>query len=178
MKKRFYVAYGSNLNFKQMKYRCPTAIFIGAGMIRDYELQFRGRPDNAYATIAPKVGTSVPVGVWQIQPRDELALDRYEGFPVHYQKKQIPVILGDDEVSAMGYIMNPNFDFGIPSPHYFSVVHQGYMNCGLDTSVLEQAVEHSARQYYKQVLRDAQRSDEAQDSDEAFVNTDGMGMDL
>ena len=52
------------------------------------------------------------------------------------------------------------------------------MNCGLDTSVLEQAVEHSARQYYKQVLRDAQRSDEAQDSDEAFVNTDGMGMDL
>ena len=29
MSKKLYIAYGSNLNLKQMKYRCPTAKFVG-----------------------------------------------------------------------------------------------------------------------------------------------------
>ena len=59
MSKRLYVAYGSNLNIRQMKYRCPTAKLYGVGTIEDYELQFKGQPNGAFATIAPKEGTSV-----------------------------------------------------------------------------------------------------------------------
>ena len=47
MSKRFYVAYGSNLNIRQMKHRCPTAKLYGTGEIKDYELQFKGHPDSA-----------------------------------------------------------------------------------------------------------------------------------
>ena len=30
---KLYVAYGSNLNKEQMRYRCPTAKFVGTGII-------------------------------------------------------------------------------------------------------------------------------------------------
>ena len=91
MSKRLYVAYGSNLNIRQMKYRCPGAKLYGTGVIDDYELQFKGQPHGAFATIAPKEGASVPVAVWDISEKNEQALDRYEGYPSHYFKQNVPV---------------------------------------------------------------------------------------
>ena len=91
MNKRFYVASGSNLNFRQMKARCPTAKLYGTGAIEGYELQFKGSPHSAFATIAPKEGACVPAAVWEIRPRDEAALDRYEGYPSHYFKRNVAV---------------------------------------------------------------------------------------
>ena len=44
MSKKLYIAYGSNLNLKQMKYRCPTAKLVGKGVVENYELQFKGMP--------------------------------------------------------------------------------------------------------------------------------------
>ena len=41
MERRYYIAYGSNLNVKQMKFRCPTARIIGTSVIKDYELLFK-----------------------------------------------------------------------------------------------------------------------------------------
>ena len=37
-----YIAYGSNLNLKQMAMRCPTAKVVGRAMLKDYQLTFRG----------------------------------------------------------------------------------------------------------------------------------------
>ena len=70
LRKKLYVAYGSNLNKTQMKYRCPNAEFVGTGTLRGYELQFKGARNYAYATIAPKPDSEVPVGVWKITPED------------------------------------------------------------------------------------------------------------
>ena len=75
MTKRLYIAYGSNLNLRQMAMRCPTAQLVGTGEVRDYELQFKGAPYGAFATIGPKDGASVPVAVWSLRSRDEKALD-------------------------------------------------------------------------------------------------------
>lgn len=127
MSKRLYVAYGSNLNIRQMKHRCPTAKLYGTGEIKDYELQFKGHPDSAFATIAPKEGASVPVAVWEIQARDEMSLDRYEGYPSHYFKQNVPVQLDGEEVNAMVYIMNLKMGFGLPSPYYYQTVHRAIM---------------------------------------------------
>ena len=41
-KEKLYIAYGSNLNLGQMKYRCPTAKVAGTSEIKDYKLLFRG----------------------------------------------------------------------------------------------------------------------------------------
>lgn len=146
--KKLYVAYGSNLNKGQMKYRCPTAKYVGTGELQGYELQFKGRERSAFATIGRKDGASVPVGLWEIQTRDERALDMYEGFPSHYFKRDVQVQMDGQEVSAMVYIMNPRMNFNLPSPNYYATVHQGYKDCGLDTAVLELALQSSTQHYY------------------------------
>ncbi|MEY8331483.1 gamma-glutamylcyclotransferase family protein [Lachnospiraceae bacterium 48-33] len=80
----YYIAYGSNLNIRQMEARCPSARVHHVGRIPDYELVFKALGVCAYATIKPCKGVYVAVAVWRISPQDELNLDRYEGFPSHY----------------------------------------------------------------------------------------------
>ena len=41
MSKKEYFAYGSNLNFDQMAYRCPEATVVGTAKLDGYELAFR-----------------------------------------------------------------------------------------------------------------------------------------
>ena len=89
MVKKYYVAYGSNLNVKQMIMRCPNARIVGTSEIPDYELLFKGSKTGSYLTIEPKAGASVPVGVWKVNNTDEAALDRYEGFPTFYYKTEL-----------------------------------------------------------------------------------------
>lgn len=140
---KLYVAYGSNLNMVQMHSRCPTAEFVGTGVIQDYELQFKGALHNAHATIVPKSGSSVPVGIWTIERSDERRLDVYEGYPSYYFKQDIPVQMEDGTLTGMVYIMDQRMDFGNPSKNYYDIVRQGYADCGLDTAVLDQAVSDS-----------------------------------
>ncbi len=145
---KLYVAYGSNLNKQQMKGRCPDAKFVGTGVIENYELQFKGSLYGAHATIAPKEGASVPVGLWTIQSRDESRLDMYEGYRKtgyrYYDKEQVRVnMTNGGSVIGMVYIMDQRMDFGQPTPGYYETVREGYANCGLDETVLEQALNSS-----------------------------------
>lgn len=148
---KLYVAYGSNLNLKQMAYRCPTATLVGTGVIQNYELQFKGMPSCAYATIEPCKGKNVPVAVWDIKPIDEKRLDRYEGYPSHYFKQDIPVKMDNGkELTAMVYIIDLNQKFGLPSGSYYDTVRQGYRDCGLDVEVFKDAVNNSADKFVEE----------------------------
>jgi len=40
--KKYYIAYGSNLNVQQMRYRCPGARVVGTSVIKDYQLLYKG----------------------------------------------------------------------------------------------------------------------------------------
>ena len=136
---------------RQMKGRCPESVFLGTGVIEDHELQFKGSVYGAHATIAPKEGSTVPVGVWTIQKRDEKRLDLYEGHNPkgysYYDKRYIPVQMDDGRIiSGMVYIMNQQQDFGQPTSGYYETVQEGYKNCGLDLRVLEQALQESVQQ--------------------------------
>lgn len=146
--KRLYAAYGSNLNLEQMGYRCPTAKVYSKGMIYGYRLLFKGVPENAYLTIESSKDDKVPVLVWKIQPEDEDALDRYEGYPDYYYKKDIPVELETGEiVTAMVYIMTDKIKdrnhLNLPSRRYLTTVKEGYESAGFDLSFLEKAIEIS-----------------------------------
>ena len=105
MKSKLYIAYGSNLNLPQMAHRCPSAKVVGASEIKDYALVFRGGRNGAVATIEPCEGSSVPVLLWKITPKDEAALDVYEGFPRFYDKELMELPLDGQSVSAMVYVM-------------------------------------------------------------------------
>ena len=133
-----------------MKYRCPTAKLVGKGVVENDDLQFKGRPHCAYATITPCIGKSVPVALWELQPRDEKLLDHCEGYPSHYSKQDLPMKLNNgSELTAMVYIMNFRQNLGLPSASYYDTVSQGYKDCGFDLKVLNEAVNVSAEKFYK-----------------------------
>ena len=77
MNKRYYIAYGSNLNVRQMRMRCPTARIIGTSVLKDYELLFKGSKTGSYLTVEKKPGGTVPVAVWEVAENDEKALYSY-----------------------------------------------------------------------------------------------------
>lgn len=164
-KPRLYIAYGSNLNLPQMAFRCPTAEVVGASELKGYELLFRGGRRGAVATVEPKEGSAVPVLLWKIKPKDEEALDRYEGYPRFYDKQMMDVELDGSTVSAMVYIMTPGHEFGIPSDYYADVIWQGYESAGFDTQILEDAINHA----YDLTLRQEQQPCES-DQQSLFGN--------
>ena len=102
--KKLYVAYGSNLNLKQMAYRCPSASIFGTGQLTNWELLYRGSATNSHATIAKKQGSYVPVLLWSIEPEDEKRLDIYEGYPRYYYKQNVMVDIDGKKKRAMVYI--------------------------------------------------------------------------
>ena len=142
-KKRLYIAYGSNLNLPQMKVRCPTAKPVGTAELKDHELLFRGWRRGGVATVEPRAGSAVPVLVWDIKPKDEIALDRYEGFPHLYGKRMMDVELDGRPVSVMVYVMTPGHEAGYPSQHYLNVIAEGYQSAGFDLAVLDAAVDRT-----------------------------------
>ena len=78
--------------------------------------------------------------IWRLQGDDELALDRYEGYPHLYEKKQVQVSIGREQMEAMIYVMTPGQSFGRPSSLYLGIIQEGYRNAGFDQGVLEIAV--------------------------------------
>lgn len=132
----FYIAYGSNLNKEQMRYRCPTAKVVGNGYIEDYELTFR-----LYATIEKAKGKKVPVTVWEIDEVCESSLDRYEGYPRLYRKEIVPVNVSGKTYDAMVYIMNKDArPYHIPLESYYKVVLQGYVDMKLEIEYLDKGI--------------------------------------
>ncbi|MBU5310437.1 gamma-glutamylcyclotransferase [Tissierella carlieri] len=143
---KLYIAYGSNLNLNQMKYRCPTAKVIGTSELKDYELVFRGSSRSAVATIEPCEGSTVPVLLWSIKPDDEKALDRYEGYPSFYGKSGVDITVGNYKATAMIYIMTEGYKLGNPSDSYLKTIEEGYIDAGFDLDILYNAVKKTLSQ--------------------------------
>lgn len=136
--RRLYLAYGSNLNMRQMRHRCPNARRVGKVMFADAKLVFRGVADVVYSP-----GDQVPCGVWSITPSDERALDAYEGVNSGLYSKETVEL--NDGRTALIYLMN---DDGImpPSQRYADVIRQGYKDFELKQVYLDKAIRESYQQ--------------------------------
>ena len=134
-----YAAYGSNMNLAQMKKRCPKAQVISKGEIRDYKLTFRGA---GYANVEVSDHGSVPIVLWAITTECERALDRYEGYPRLYTKKEVAIATINGEQVAMMYVMTKQYaDMpALPSEHYFEIIRQGYQDNEINTGALMKAL--------------------------------------
>ena len=151
MSKRYYIAYGSNLNISQMRMRCPGARIIGTSFIEDYQLLFKGSKTGSYLTIEPKDGAEVPVVIWEVTEYDEKALDRYEGYPNFYYKKEMTLDIKGIRTGkvrrrdAFVYIMHEERELGIPSWYYVNTCLDGYRAFGFDEKYLFDAIRISRR---------------------------------
>ena len=140
---KYYIAYGSNMDEIQMAYRCPDAKLIGKSEIVNYELFFKGSKTGAYATIEFQNDSKVPVLVWKISSNDEKSLDRYEGFPTFYYKKDLKVTVNGKLITAMAYIMHEDRKLGVPSDRYFDILNRAYKKFNFNDSILETAYNKS-----------------------------------
>lgn len=148
---KYYLAYGSNLSTAQMAGRCPDAVYVGMAEIADYQLLFKGSQTGSYLTVEPKAGKKVPVLVWRISERDERNLDRYEGYPEFYYKREITVQMKSltdgmplGKIDALIYIMHEERTLGCPTLRYYKVCLEGYNRFGFPSIILEQALKDSA----------------------------------
>ena len=151
MNKRYYIAYGSNLNKEQMLFRCPDAELIGTAVLRDYRLLFKGEWNEAWLTIESREGSGVPIAVWKVSVKDEMMLNRYEGYPLLYYKEELllPFIECEDtrleDIPAFVYIMQKDAEPAIPSQEYVAECMEGYRDFGFDPALILEALEETRR---------------------------------
>ncbi|MDY5045534.1 gamma-glutamylcyclotransferase family protein [Phascolarctobacterium sp.] len=147
--KKYYIAYGSNLNVHQMKFRCPDATIAGTAVITGYRLMFKGSLTGSYLTIEQAKGYKVPVGVWEVSEQDEINLDRYEGYPNFYYKADAELMVRDAKTGNLTkrncfiYIMHEYRKLGIPSRSYMDICFQGYKDFGFKKEYLVDAYKYS-----------------------------------
>jgi hypothetical protein len=153
-RRRLYWAYGSNLDVKAMRYRCPDARKFRRLYATQCELVFRGVAD---VEIVDDKSIVTPGGLWWISERDESALDSYEGVASgFYEKLYFDMVIDGRPQEIMFYKMKRH-QGGIvpPSASYFGTIRQGYKDFGLSVDALFGALERSHdRKTWTQELRD------------------------
>jgi gamma-glutamylcyclotransferase (GGCT)/AIG2-like uncharacterized protein YtfP len=131
-----YFAYGSNLNKQQMLKRCPDAKPKFSAILPNYKLIFTGwvrEWHGGTASIKPFRGSKVAGAVYDISEKDLLKLDKYENYPVTYDRINVLLLKEDGQaVKAMTYIKRMQSDESKPSPEYLAVVRQGYRDWELE----------------------------------------------
>lgn len=149
MEYRYYIAYGSNINKRQMAQRCPDSTLIGRSFVEDFKLSFKGEKDGIYLTIEKSKGSRVPVLVWKTSLDDEKTLDIYEDFPNLYYKDimEVNVKLENSHenklLKAYVYKMHDDFKHGLPSRIYYNTCLEGYEEVDFDKTILENALNES-----------------------------------
>ena len=134
---KYYFAYGSNCNLDQMARRCPLAKVNAPVTLPNYALVF-----NGVASIKRRNGSAVKGVLWEITPDCEQQLDRYEGFPRLYEKKNVTVCTEDGTTfKAMVYVMTREYNKpALPTVTYYDGIKAGFQQNGIPTESLEAAL--------------------------------------
>jgi len=140
---RYYFAYGMNTNIGEMDYRCPDAIFIGSGRIKNHKLAFRTHADIEQSNNDEILGV-----VWQITNDCERNLDMLEGYPFYYDKVEFIVALDNPyknmtHVMAMAYQMVNQQGYFPPGERYKQCLIDGYTSHNVDVDQIYKALEES-----------------------------------
>ena len=95
-----YFAYGSNMNPIRMAQRCPGAITLGVGVLRNYRLS-----ERLYADIDFQEGAEVHGVLYLISEQNLRSLDAREGYPKVYRRMWLDVEFEGETYLAVTYEM-------------------------------------------------------------------------
>ena len=96
-----YFAYGSNMHPARMARRCPGAIPVGVGILRNYRLA-----ERLYADIDFQEGAEVHGVLYLISERNLRSLDAREGYPKVYRRIWLDVQFQGETYLAVTYEMS------------------------------------------------------------------------
>ena len=120
-----YFAYGANLNLDGMTFRCPGFKPIASAILPNYRFAFKGVAD-----VVPMNGENVYGALYLLKPKHMKSLDRFEGYPNLYVKKQLLIKVLDGLVSenftmATVYVMRDRDQYEKPSGGYLNTILTG-----------------------------------------------------
>ena len=122
----YYFAYGSNLNQKQMKERCPDSKPLFTAVLPNYKLVFVGwsrQWRGGVASIKSFRGERVRGAIYEVTEACLQRLDRYES---GYNRLKVTVVGEDDEpIEAVTYVKTGRLEDATPSKEYLAIIQQG-----------------------------------------------------
>lgn len=139
--RRWYFAYGSNMNTEQLENRIGRrGVSWKIACLPGYELVF-DKPScdgTGYANIRVKAEATVYGVLYELTEPELRKLDAYEGVPRHYRREKIVAVLEDGErVVAETYIAVLTREVLRPSEGYLSRIIEGAEEHGLPADYIE-----------------------------------------
>lgn len=126
----YYFAYGTNLIKKQTAERCPSSKPKFSAVLPNYKLIFTGwsrQWKGGTASVKPFKGEKVKGAVYEISDSDLRKLDKFQDYPVTYNRLNVTVWTDDgDPAPAVTYIKNEQSPETQPSLELLAAIRQGY----------------------------------------------------
>jgi gamma-glutamylcyclotransferase (GGCT)/AIG2-like uncharacterized protein YtfP len=129
-------AYGSNMNWDQMRERCPSSRFSGIAVLRDHKLAFTRKSVNRGCGVADVVsddGAQVWGVVYEIADHDVGKLDASEGFRPgrdknsYFRRECLVFLDGEDQrpLTLSAYFGDPQPNPPLPNAVYRNLIIAG-----------------------------------------------------
>ncbi|MDR7415266.1 MAG: gamma-glutamylcyclotransferase family protein [Armatimonadota bacterium] len=140
----WYFAYGSNLDSDRLHKRIGRdRVDSKVGYLRDYRFAFnkKGNDGSGKANIVPRGGSQVWGAVYRLTSAELSYLDRCEGVPGHYERRQVEVMTREGEIiHAQTYIANrEKVSAGLrPTREYLDHILKGAKEHGLPAEYVEE----------------------------------------
>src|ERR1035437_3658265 len=131
-----YFAYGSNLDWGQMRERCPSSRFVGIALLRDHKLEFTRKSVKRGCGVADAVakdGSRVWGVVYEIADLDAGKLDASGGFNPgraknsYYRRECLVFLDGEDPrpLTVSAYFGDPQPTPPRPNAAYKNLILTG-----------------------------------------------------
>ena len=144
-----YFAYGSNMDWDQMRARCPSARFMGMAELRDHRLAFTRKSEKRGCGVCDVVtdkGKTVWGVVFEVDEVDIGRLDVKEGYQPGraknaYRRKECHVFMdGDDErpMAVVTYFGDPQENPPLPNAEYKNLLLSGARRWQLPEAYIRQ----------------------------------------
>lgn len=148
----YMFSYGMNTNLSGMLMRCERATPLGVFCLRDHRFDFRYHADVVYSP-----GDQVWGMLWSLNDDDFAAIDRVEGYPNYYTRKQVTV--GNDDMQVRNvwvYHMQVQDEVLYPPQHYWDMVLEGYEENDIPVGQLYSALERCEESYVWKEIADVE----------------------
>jgi len=130
----YYLAYGMLTDPEQM----GEAVKVGPAILKNFEFELL-----QFANLYANPGAEVHGALWQVSRTFMGHLDRVEGYPSMYDRKQVPVYHDGQKIAAYAYFLTPytrDYMQGtVPSKRYIQMLVNGYRHFGLPLEQIKTA---------------------------------------
>lgn len=136
----YFVAFDELINKQKMHSLFSEANALTGAILNGYKLVF-----CTQAAIIKDESASVPVAIWNVSEKDEIALDkRYQGFPTFFEKELVEIEVDGKVVKAFTFVLKKSMaNYKLPPINILDEITRGYVGFVLPISDICVALERT-----------------------------------